>query len=82
MFVDFDWSSPYSVCYITNRVNDDGTFISFTSFKENISINTDYIAYIGCVPAVKSYICKTEITVGSKNSADLIKTLKTDLEMK
>ena len=35
-FVDFGRSSPYSVCYITNRMNDDGKLISFTSFKENI----------------------------------------------
>jgi len=51
--------------------------MSFKSFKEKIGIKTDYITYIGCVQAIKSYIRKTEITVEAKNSADLIKTLKT-----
>ena len=36
-----------------------------------------YITYIGCVQAIKSCICKTETTVEGKNSADLIKSLKT-----
>ena len=57
--------------------NNNGTFMSFKSFKEKIGIKTDYITYIGCVQAIKSYIRKTEITVEAKNSADLIKTLKT-----
>ena len=59
-------------------LNDNGTFMSFKNccfFK--IGIQTDYIAYIECVQAIKSYIRKTEITVEGKNSADLIKTLKT-----
>ena len=58
-------------------LNDNGTFMSFKSFKEKFGIKTDYITYIGCVQAIKSYIRKTEITVEGKNSADLIKTLKT-----
>ena len=58
-------------------LNDNGTFMSFKSFKEKFGITTDYITYIGCVQAIKSYIRKTEITVEGKNSADLIKTLKT-----
>ena len=45
--------------------------------KKNSELQTDYITYIGCVQAIKSYIRKTEITVEGKNSADLIKTLKT-----
>ena len=45
--------------------------------KEKFGIKTDYITYIGCVQAIKSYIRKTEITVEGKNSAHLIKTLKT-----
>ena len=65
------------VCHIKNMLNDNGTFMSFKSFKEKFGIKTDYITYIGCVQAIKSYIRKTEITVEGKNSADLIKTLKT-----
>ena len=65
------------VCHIKNVLNDNGTFMSFKSFKEKFGIKTDYITYIGCVQAIKSYIRKTEITVEGKNSADLIKTLKT-----
>ena len=56
-------------------LNDNGTFMSFKSFKEKFGIKTDYITYIGCVQAIKSYIRKTEITVEGKNSADLIKTI-------
>ena len=65
------------VCHIKNMLNDNGTFMSFKSFKEKFGIKTDYITYTGCVQAIKSYIRKTEITVEGKNSADLIKTLKT-----
>ena len=54
-----------------------GTFMSFKSFKEKFEIKTDYITYIGCVQAIKSYIRKTKITVEGNNSADLMKTLKT-----
>ena len=54
-------------------LNDNGTFMSFKSFKEKFGIKTDYIySNIGCVQAIKSYICKTEITVEGKNSADLM----------
>ena len=65
------------VCHIKNMPNDNGTFMSFKSFKEKFGIKTDYITYIGCVQAIKNYIRKTEITMEGKNSADLIKTLKT-----
>ena len=65
------------VCHIKNMLNDNGTFMSFKSFKEKFGIKTDYITYIRCVQAIKSYIRKTEITVEAKNSAYLIKTLKT-----
>ena len=51
--------------------------MSCKHFKEKFGIKTDYITYIGCVQAIKSYIRNTEITVEGKNSADLIKTLKT-----
>ena len=62
---------------LKNMLNDNGTFILFKKFNEKFGIKTDYITYIGCVQAIKSYIRKTEITVEAKNSADLIKTLKT-----
>ena len=71
------------MCHIKNMLNDNGTFMSFKSCFFGfliiifIGIKTDYITYIGCVQAIKSYIRKTEITVEGKNSADLIKTLKT-----
>ena len=65
------------VCHMKNMLNDNGTLMSFKSFKEKFGIKTDYITYIGCEQAIKSYIRKTEITVEGKNSADLIKTLKT-----
>ena len=65
------------MCHIKNILNDNGTFMSFKSFKEKFGIKTDYITYIGYVQAIKSYIRKTEITVEGKNSSDLIKTLKT-----
>ena len=58
-------------------LNDNGTFMSFKSFKEKFGIKTDYITYIDCVQAIKSYIRKTKITVEGSNSADLMKTLKT-----
>ena len=51
-------------------LNDNGTFMSFKSFKEKFGIKTVYITYIGCVQAIKSYIRKTEITVEGKYSAD------------
>ena len=44
--------------------------------KEIYRINTDYITYIGCVQAIKSYIRKTGLTVDSNSSTDLTKTLK------
>ena len=54
------------VCHIKNMLNDNGTFMSFKSFKEKFGIKTDYITYIGCVQAIKSYIRKREITVEGK----------------
>ena len=48
----------------------------FKRFKEIYRINTDYITYIGCVQAIKSYIRKMGLTVESNNSTDLTKTLK------
>ena len=48
----------------------------FKRFKEIYRINTDYITYIGCVQAIKSYIRKTGLTVESNSSTDLTKTLK------
>ena len=48
------------VCYIKNLLNDNGTFMSFNSFKAKFGIKTDYIIYIGCVQAIKSYIRKRE----------------------
>ena len=47
-------------------LNDNVTFMSFKSFKENFGIKTDYITYIGCVQAIKSYIHKTKIAVEGK----------------
>ena len=48
----------------------------FKRFKEIYRINTDYITYIGCVQAIKSYIRKMGQTVESNSSTDLTKTLK------
>ena len=39
-------------------------------------INTNYIIYIGCVQAVKSYLHKTGLAVEKNKSTDLTKTLK------
>ena len=50
--------------------------ILFKRFKEIYRINTDYITYIGCVQAIKSYIRKTGLTVESNSSTDLTKMLK------
>ena len=69
------------MCYIKNILNDSCTFTPFNSFKEKFGIKTDYITYIGCVQAIKSYIRKSEI-MEDKNSADLIKTLKTIYDKK
>ena len=56
--------------------NENGTFMLFKRFKEIYKINTDYITYIWCVQAIKSYIRKTGLTVESNSSTDLTKTLK------
>ena len=50
--------------------------MSFTYFKETFGISTDYITYIGCLQAVKCYVCNTGLTVKNNSSIDLIKTLK------
>ena len=64
------------VCFIKNILNENSTLMLFKRFKEIYRINTDYITYIGCVQALKSYIRKTGLTVESNNSTDLTKTLK------
>ena len=64
------------VCFIKNILNENGTFMLFKRFKEIYRINTDYITYIGCVQAIKSYRRKTGLTVESNSSTDLTKTLK------
>ena len=48
----------------------------FKRFEEIYRINTDYITYIGCVQAIKSYIRKTGLTAESNSSTDLTKMLK------
>ena len=57
-------------------MNENGTFISFQSFKEKYRIKTNHITYIGYVHAIKSYVRKTGLTVEGNGSVDLIKTLK------
>ena len=46
------------VCHIKNMLNDNGAFMSFKSVIEKFGIKTDYITYIECVQAIKSYIQK------------------------
>ena len=65
-----------SVCFIKNILNENGTFMLFKRFKEIYRINTGYITYIGRVQAIKSYICKTGLTVENNSSTDLTKMLK------
>ena len=57
-------------------MKENGAFMTFNQFKEKYEINTDYIAYIGCVQAIKSYILKTELTIDNNVSNHMIKTLK------
>ena len=64
------------VCYIKHILNENGTFISFQSFKEKYRIKTNHITYIGYVHAIKTYICQTGLTTEGNSSLDLIKTLK------
>ncbi|WP_419609554.1 reverse transcriptase family protein [Thiolapillus sp.] len=64
------------VCYIKSILNEDGTFMTVKRFTQKYDINTNYITYIGCVQAVKSYIRKTGLTVEKNKSTDLTKTLK------
>ena len=41
-----------------------------------IQIDTDYITYIGCVQAIKSYILKTGLTIDNNMSNHMMKALK------
>ena len=43
-------------------LNENGTFILFKRFTEIYRINMDYVTYIGCVQAIKSYIRKTGLS--------------------
>ena len=58
-------------------LNDNGIIMSFKSFKLTLGINTVYITHSGYMQAIKSYIHITGFKLDSKNSADIIKTLKT-----
>ena len=51
-------------------------FMSSTCFKEHVWNSTYYITYIGCLQAVKCYVCKTGLTVENNSTIDFIKTLK------
>ena len=66
------------VCYIKSVLNEDGTFTTVKRFTEKYDINTNYITYIGCAQAVKSFLRKTGLTVEKNKSTDLTKTLKID----
>ena len=57
-------------------LTENGTFMSFKSFKEIYGISTDYITFTGCLHAVKCYIRKTGLTVENNSSVHLINTLK------
>ena len=62
------------VCYFKSIVNEDGTFVTVDCFREKCDINTNYITCI--VQAVKSYTCKTGLTVEKNKSIHLTKILK------
>ena len=49
--------------------------MSSKSLKPKYRMNTNYITYIAYVHAVKSYICKTGLSVVGNGSADMIKDL-------
>ena len=57
-------------------MKENGAFMTFNQFKEKYGINTNYITYIGCVQATKSYILKTGLTIVNNLSYYMIKTLK------
>ena len=61
---------------IKNILKENGAFMTIKQFKEKYEINTDYITYIGCVQAIKSYILKTGLTIDNNMSNHMIKTLK------
>ena len=61
---------------IRNVLKENGAFMTFNQFKEKYGINTDYITYIGCVQAIKSYILTTGLTIANDMSNHVIKTLK------
>ena len=61
---------------INNILKENGAFMTFSQFKERYEINTDYITYIGCVQAIKSYILKTGLTIDNNMSNHMMKALK------
>ena len=58
-----------------NILNESSIFMSSKSLKPKYRMNTNYITYIAYVHAVKSYICKTGLSVVGNGSADMIKDL-------
>ena len=63
------------VCHVKHILNENGTFMSFQSFREKYRINTKYITYIEYVHAIESSIRQTGLTVEGNGSVDLIKTV-------
>ena len=64
------------MCFIKTILNENGMFMLLKSLFFFVCFlmygsNTDYITYIGCVQAIKNYICKTGLTVESNSSTDL-----------
>lgn len=64
------------VCFIRNVLDESGSFLSYENFKEIYGINTNYLTYIGCIQAIKSYIRRTGLDIESNKSSKLSKVLQ------
>lgn len=55
-------------CFVHNLLDEEGDFLSVEEFKTKYNLQTDYITYIGCVQAIKSYMRKLHIVVGNNRA--------------
>jgi len=63
------------ICRISHLSHEHGAFLCLEEFNIKHGLNTDFVAYNGCVQAVKKYIKGLDIAVQSNNSLNMRKSL-------
>ena len=65
------------ICYISHLSHKHGAFLYPEKFNMKYGLNTDFLTYNSCVPAVKKYIKGLDIDVQSNKPSNMSSTERT-----